>query len=119
VARRRGRGQLATRRVAIWPLLAGVALIVLLHPPLRHGDVTGSVVPGNVVPPERTPNPLGASRPCDIQAIVFQAAKDGRVRPGYSIACLRRARQSLTGDLLTYSDVDEVIRLAIARASSP
>jgi hypothetical protein len=66
---------------------------------------------------------LGTASPalaCDgstVQSIVFQAAKDGHVRDGYAVTCLRQALQAQPADLLTYSSSDSAIRLAIAEAA--
>jgi hypothetical protein len=51
-----------------------------------------------------------------VRTIVFQAAKDGHVSDGYSVACLRQAQQAQTPDLLTYSSSDSAIRAALTRA---
>ncbi len=59
---------------------------------------------------------LGTASPalaCDgatVQSIVFQAAKDGHVRDGYAVSCLRQALQAQTADLLTYTSSDSAIR---------
>jgi hypothetical protein len=59
------------------------------------------------------------ARACDgatVDTIVFQAAKYGHVSDGYSVACLREARQAQTPDLMTYSSSDPAIQAALARA---
>jgi hypothetical protein len=66
---------------------------------------------------------FGAASPalaCDgatVQSIVFQAAKYGSVRDGYSIDCLHQAQRAQGPDLLTYSGSDSAIRLALTRAA--
>jgi len=49
VARRRGRGQLATRRVAIWPVLAVASASSRIHDPPRFAAYTSaaSVTPSS------------------------------------------------------------------------
>src|SRR5690242_15821167 len=63
-----------------------------------------------------TASPALACDGATVQSIVFQAAKDGHVRDGYSVACLRQAQDAQTPDLLTYSSSDSAIRLALLRA---
>jgi hypothetical protein len=63
-----------------------------------------------------TASPALACDGATVQSIVFQAAKYGHVRDGYSVACLRQAQDAQTPDLLTYSSSDSAIRLALATA---
>jgi hypothetical protein len=59
---------------------------------------------------------------CDggtVQTILFQAAKYGEVKDGYSVSCLRQAQGSQTADMLTYSSSDSAIRAAVTRAAAP
>jgi len=66
-----------------------------------------------------TASPALACDGATVQSIVFQAAKYGHVRDGYSAACLRQAQDAQTPDLLTYSSSDSAIQAALWTASQP
>jgi hypothetical protein len=104
---------LAMRRLAIWPVLAIAAVIVAVHPSVRASHrpaVVGTVVP-------RPPAPV--IHDCPVNTVLFQAVKNGTVARAYSLACLQHvlsvARKN--PDLMTYSQVESVLRNAIARAA--
>ena len=66
-----------------------------------------------------TASPALACDGATVQSIVFQAAKDGHVRDGYGVGCLRQALDAQPADLLTYSSSDSAIRMAIAMRRRP